>query len=325
MPLTNFKDGIASMGVPVLGAQGFLTQGQSWFVKPVSGNDGNTGKTPLRAFKTMAKALSAAVADRNDVVYFFSEGNAAAEATDYQSATLDWNKDCVHIIGINAGNMLSQRSRIAFASAYDTASNLMTVSASGCLIANMQIYAGVAGTNPTGCLQVTGDRNHFFNCHIAGIGNDANDIAGAYSLKLDGADENLFEKCTIGLTTIARGTNANADILIDTDSKLDIWKDCVIARRIEHNTNAPLVQLADATSIQDFIMFDNCSFISCDVNYAYTNGGVFSLPALTAGYIIVKDSIATNASKWDVNDRDKIELFNSPTPAADTAGITRLV
>lgn len=308
-----------------------VTQGKAIYVKPYTGSDSNSGKRPDRAVKTLSQALSLATADRNDVVYLFSESNTGAYTTDYQSSTLDWNKDGVHLIGINSGSPLSQRSRVAFISTYVTASNLFTLSADNCLIQNIQLFAGVADTHPTGCVKVTGDRNVFRNCHIAGIGADEMDIAGASSLFLDGAEECLFDHCFIGLNTVAAGSAANSEILIDSDTKNVIFEDCRIFRRIEHATQHPLVKLADATSIQEMIEFVRCAFISTSTNYATIQSGVFKLTAdLTAGIIVVRDSYAYNgplaaAGKWDVDDRDKIKIVGHPTPAADTCSLPRAV
>jgi hypothetical protein len=319
-----------AMGMNVM-ALPQVTQGKAIYVKPYSGSDNYSGKRPDRAVKTLAKALSLATADQNDVVYLFSESNSAASTTDYQSSTLDWNKDGVHLVGINSGSPMSQRSRVALISTYVTASNLFTLSADNCLIANVSFFAGVADTHPTGCLQVTGDRNAFQNCHIAGIGNDNNDIAGAYSLYLNGVEETLFKNCKIGLNTVDAGTAANSEILIANTVKNVFFEDCTIFRRIEHATNHPLVKIAAATSIDEFLMFDRCAFISTSTNYGTIQSGVFKLVAdLTQGIIVVKDSYAYNgplaaAGKWDVDDRDKIKIVGHPTPAADTCSIPRAV
>jgi hypothetical protein len=308
-----------------------FTQGDIWHVKPYSGNDGNTGKRPDQALKTLSQAHTLATANQNDVVLLYAESNTASATTDYQSSTLTWSKDMVHLIGVGAPAIMSPRARIAFISTYVTASNLMTVSADGCIFANLGLFAGVADTHPTGCLKVTGTRNIFRKCHIAGIGNDSMDIAGAYSLMLDAAEEVLFDRCYIGLNTIDAGSAANSDILIDTATKNCEFYECKIYRRIEHATNHPLVKLADATAIDEFLLFTRCGFISTATNYAYTQGGVFKLAAdLTQGLIILDNCYAVNdnaaaAGKWDVDDRDKICIIASPTPAADTAGLIRVV
>lgn len=313
-----------------LGAQ-FLTQGRTWYVKPRTGSDGADGKSPRTAFKTLAQALSAATANQNDVVFLFAEGNSSANCTDYQSATLDWNKDLVHLIGVNAGGSISQRSRVALLSTYDTASNLFTLSANGCLIANIAFYAGVAGTNPTGCVKVTGNRNRFVRCHLVGIGNTANDIAGAYSLKLDAAEENEFDHCVIGLFTVARGAQLNAEILFDTAAKENLFENCRIVSQVSHASNHVLVEVADATGVDAFNYFQGCKFLYQSANYGAAATGVMRLPALTQGYLLVDANCATMSDapgtliKWDVNDRNKIAIVGAVKPAGDTSNVALLV
>lgn len=326
---------IPSLGLQFYGSPGLLSQGKSIFVKPSSGSDSNNGLRPDRAVKTLAKALSLATANQNDVVYMFAESNTAGSTTDYQSSTLDWNKDAVHLIGVNCGNFLSQRSRVAFLSTYNTASNLFTLSANGCLIANLELFAGVAGANPTGAMKITGIRNHLLNLMIAGIGNDNNDIAGAYSLYLNGAQECLIEECQIGLQTIDAGTAANSEVLIAASGGNPVknieFRGGNIYRRIEHATNHPLVKVAAATSIDGFIRFKkNFGFESFSTNDGFSNAGVFKFVAQpTQGKVIIDPTCyatnGTTAGKWDVDDYNYIIVTGSPTPAADTAQIGRYV
>jgi hypothetical protein len=332
MAITNFPNGISSFGMPILGSP-FVTQGKYWFVKPSSGSDAWDGTTPDTAFKTLAKALSAATANRNDIVFLFSESDTAASTTDYQSATLDWNKDLVHLVGVGSPSPMSNRARVAFISTYVTASNLFTLSADGCIVNNIAFFAEVASANPTGAFLLTGSRNYIHRCHIAGIGHDTMDTAGAYTLKVDGAQECEFNDCRIGLNTIAAGTAANSEILIDSATKNVMWRNCHIFRRIEHATNHPLVKLADATAIEEMIEFEDCRFISTSTNYGTIQSGAFKLTAdLTQGIILISggktllyNGPLAAAGKWDVDDRDKIKIMLPVTPAADTAGITRAV
>lgn len=330
---TNFPNGITSRGVPVTasGLAGLVApQGDVYFVKPVTGADGNTGKSIAQAFKTIEQAYNATTANQNDIIFFIPEGNSADNSSSRVSTTLTWAKDMVHLIGVNNGVNVSPRSRLAFVSTVDAAVPLLTVSANGCLFANFQFFMGVAGTLPVGAVNVTGDRNHFVNCHIAGIGNDANDIAGAYSLKLDTASENKFSNCTFGITTIGAGSAANAEVLVDGSSARNEFTDCKFTRRVDHASNFVFIQLADATAIEDYLLFDNCRFIPTSTNYAIAMGAISSLPILTQGVVIYDRCSAfksdnSTAPKWDVNDRDKSQIVADPTPAADTAGVGRQV
>ena len=308
-----------------------MTQGKIWHVKPYSGRDSRDGKTANTAVKTLAKALSKATANQNDIVLLYAESNSAASTTDYQSSTLDWNKDMVHLVGVNAGSPLGLRSRVAFASAYNTASNLFTLSADSCFISNIEFFAGVAGTSPTGCMQVTGDRNYLKNCVIAGIGADTNDIADAYSLYLNGVEHMLIEDCEIGLQTIDAGTAANSEILMANTVKNVVFSGGKVVRRIEHATNHPLVKVAGATSLDGIIEFKrNFGFISYSTNNGFSNASPFKFVAQpTQGKIVIDPTCymtnGTTAGKWDVGDYDTIIVTGSPTPAADTAQIGRYV
>jgi hypothetical protein len=155
----------------------FPTQGKVFFVKPYSGSDGNSGRSPKKAFKTLVKALASATANQNDVVYLMAEGNSASLTTDYQAAALDWNKDGVHLIGVGSGAMIGGRSRIGQLSTVKTIEDLFTVSADNCFIANIEVFQGVASSTATleRAVVVSGQRNHFVNCQFSGIGDTSMD------------------------------------------------------------------------------------------------------------------------------------------------------
>jgi len=298
-----------------------ITQGQAFFVNPYYGT-GN-GKKPSGAFTSLAVAKDKMTTNKNDVAYMLGAHNTSTYTTDYLSATLDWDKDLAHIIGIGAGQLFSPRSRIGFASTYNTASNLFTVSGNGNLFQGLQFYAGVAGTLPTGALQVTGSRNVFRNCHIAGIGATTNDIAGAYSLYLNGGAENLFENCVIGLDTIDRGTALNYEILVNNGAARNVFRHCIILSRIKHATNHPQVYFGSATALGDpsFTMFDHCTFINTSTNYAYTQTYIIAEAAnLTAGVCIVKFGMGIGATYWSAAS-GHVVVNNTAKPSDYTAGI----
>jgi hypothetical protein len=180
-------------------------------------------------------------------------------------------------------------------------------------------------------MKVTGKRNHVVKCHIAGIGATTNDIAGAYSLRLNGSEENLYEDCVIGLDSVVRSAAANCEILVDTVATREEFRNCKIISMIGHATNHPQVRLTGATAIDRTLDFVNCRFINESINYAFAQAGVFKLSAvLTQGFINLVNCFGqasdnSTVVKWDADDRNLIALFNAPTPAADTAGMARMV
>jgi hypothetical protein len=234
-----------------------FTQGKIFHVKPYSGNDTHNGLSPSGALKTLVAALAKCTAGENDVVLLYAESNTSAQTTDYQAATLTWNKDLTHLIGVTSGVSMSPRARLAMATAYNAAGPVMTVSANGCYIANIQIFMGVAGTAPLGALSVTGARNRFDNCHILGMGNSTNDVANAYSLQLSGAEECEFHNCTIGSDRTALGAAANSQVRFTSTAKNILFKDCRFRLCSTHATNHLFVRAA-ASSLDGAVVFQNC-------------------------------------------------------------------
>jgi hypothetical protein len=228
MPLTNFPNGLSSFGVPVFGSGIPPFTGKHIFVKPITGSDGNTGKDPAHAVATLTKAQALATANQNDCVLMIQESNTAASTTDYQSTALDWAKDGVHLIGIGAAPMIGSRVRIAQAAAVKTIEDLFTVSANNCVIANLEIYQGVASATATleRAMVVSGMRNKIFNCQISGIGDLSMDDAGSCSLAVTGA-ENHFISDYIGLDTVLRTTSVS-EVNISTAATRTIFDDCII-------------------------------------------------------------------------------------------------
>lgn len=250
--MSNFADGLFQFqGVPVP----IVFSGTSYFVKPSTGSDGNSGRTIDEPFKTLARALVFARANNNDVVYFIAESNTAANTTDYQSVVLDWNKDGVHLIGINSSSFIGQRSRISnLVTANAITDGLFLVSANGCYISGIGVFQGQAATNPTGAsiaVSVTGERNHFYNCQFSGIGHAELDDATSRSLKVSGG-ENYFDRCYIGLNTIIRAT-ATAEVEVSAGAR-NIFKDCMIDSYTSLSTFKALL----CGTPDRFVLLNNC-------------------------------------------------------------------
>ena len=324
--LTAKFNNISVGGVPMAGG-GVITQGKSIFVKPYSGSDGNNGLSTSSAVKTLSKALSLATADKNDIVYLLAESNSASATTDYQSTTLDWNKDMVHLIGIGSGNPISSRSRLAWLSTASSASDipLMTVSADGCYIANIGLFTGINDANLSFGLNVTGDRNRFENVSSVWPGHDTNDCAGGYALKVDGVVDTIFKDCFFGSYTISTGSAANSVVLMDTGLSGVIFENCLFMHRTTHATDSVLLKTADnATLGFGCVWFRRCNFIGVPEASTAATAVATITASQTDGYIIMEDC-TTNLSKWDNTDADMIYIMNGPTPAADTCGVARAV
>src|SRR5207253_10939378 len=119
---------------------------------------------------------------KNDTVVLVGNGVTGGAARVNSSFT--WAKNATHLVGVSSGVNISNRSRIAPSSGQAAFTPFFTVSGSGCLFSNVQLFMGfgTGTTNQLG-LVVTGGRNMVIDCHIAGIGdNESAQSAGSRSL-----------------------------------------------------------------------------------------------------------------------------------------------
>ncbi len=234
----------------------FPTQGNIYFVNPRTGVDVNPGTVQL-PFKSLRQALSVCTAGQNDIVYLLAASNTASQTTDYLATNLNWNKDLVHLIGINAGGAIGQRSRIANLATAVAMAPMLTVSANGCLIKNVEVIQGTPGSGTTSiAMLVSGDRNHIVNCQISGNADltGVADVAGSRSLKVSGA-ENTFDGCYIGVDTVLRATQTT-ELEISAGAR-NIFRDCQVE---SYTSLSTFKAVSVATGCDRFIRFDNCMF-----------------------------------------------------------------
>ena len=325
MPLTNFPNGLSSFGVPLIGGGGLLPySGTYFFVKPYSGNDGNNGKSPAKALKTLARALALATADKGDVVYMIAESNTAALTSDYQTAALDWNKDGVHLIGVNAGPIMSHRSRIAALSTVLDIADLFTVSADGCLIANLEIIYSLSGATSaaTRAMVVSGQRNHITNCHIGGIGHLDQDDAAARSLTVTGA-ENYFSNDYIGLDTVLR-TNALGEMEIQAAGNRNVFDNCIINSMCGATTFKAVLMNTVGSSAHSATWFRNTMFCACQ-NRSGTLIPTGALIFSYAGAVFINGGGAFGYTDMCTADNANVYVLSNSGLAADIvdAGVAR--
>lgn len=239
----------------------FPAQGNIYFVNPGTGSDSNPG-TAQSPLATLAQALSLATAGQNDIVYLLAHSNSAGSTTDYQVSNLNWNKDLVHLIGVNGSPFLGQRSRISNNAGVAAFANLFTLSANGCMIANIEFFQGAGNTNPSAastCVTVSGQRNHFVNCQISGVGDTTLDDAGSNSLTITGS-ENLFDSCYIGLDTVIRAT-ATAECVITGAVARTIFRGCMFS---SYTSGSTFKAVSIPTGADRFVRFDNCTFYASE-------------------------------------------------------------
>lgn len=303
---TNFPNGVYSKGVPLLGSQGFMTRGNSFFVDPANGDDGGPGDRIDKPYKTLTKAYSMCTANQNDVVYII--GGATGVSL---SEAFVWAKDNTHLIGISGGAWYGQRSRIGHS---DDFTPVVTFSAKDCLIKNINFLTGRGdAANLIGVL-VSGSRNVFEGCSFSPMLHQTEaDTAGSIGLSITSA-QNHFKDCFFGNDTIDRGA-ANCLIKLTGASKV-LFDNCIFLQRVDETT--PVI--VDATGALGFInLFRDCQFISASVNYGTTAGAAFKGANSDSTRILLVNPVVLGFT--DIQSSDTGAIYVNPaTATADDIG-----
>lgn len=310
-------------GVPVSSLLPFYNGGKVFFVDAKNGSDSASGKTPSKALKTVSKAYQLARNGLNDVVFVLSNTDDTDATDDYTSrltATFTWSKNRVHLVGASAPTSISQRARVATATGQTAAIDpLITVSGIGNIFMNVQLFNGINAEVAANGAKVSGQRNYFYNVHFAGIGDDDNDVAGAYSLSLDGGDENLFERCTIGLETTAKGTNANSEIVFANAAQRNEFRDCKIMTFAEAAGHQHV--LAGASALEGTTVFENCIFTNKVQGGSTGMTESFSVNATQNGNFTLINCF-TDAADWEATPTDHVRTLGAVTDQGILASVS---
>ncbi len=295
--MTTFGDQVFQHGGAAV--SGPLSTGPAVYIKPGTGSDGHRGNRPDRSVKTLSKAQTLMPADKNGVIYLISEDNSASGTTARISdATFDFSNDGTKIQGINQNGMIGQRSRISNTSGIGAITPLITWSANNSSMSNVHVLYSEANASAKGCFDVTGERNYFYRCHFAGMASATQDVADAYSLRVQG-DENMFEECVIGIDTTDTGTGQNSELRFEGTADRTIFKRCLFLTYATANTQH-FIEFPD-NSIDRFALFDNCIFINAGQaeGSGQTMTEAIEVGTNPGGSIIFKDCCVIGATEWD--------------------------
>ena len=282
-------------------------------VDPTNGSDSNAGTSFKAPLASIAAAYALCVAGQHDVVLLL-----AGATGNTLSAALTWSKDYTHLVGLCAPVRTAQRARIFQLSTLTAASPLITISASGCIFKDLYIFQGVADATSLINVSVTGGRNYFENVHFAGGGHATQAVDGGASLYLNGAEENYFKDCTIGVDTIDAGTGMSG-ILFAGEAHRNHFQNCVVRMRAG-NAGANWVEIADATGIDRDTLFDRCIFLNNSAT-SLTSGFVIPAGMGAPRKLFLKDCMLYGATKLDANDRGVLFGNMSAVTGADGSGV----
>jgi hypothetical protein len=285
--------------------------GEIFYVDANNGSDSSGGKSWEDAFKTLTKAHDACTTNNYDVIIVAPNGTSGTS----EVAGITWDKNHITVIGATAPVGISQRARILWTT--DATDPCLTVSGQGNRFINLQL-ATYQDSNDV-LVYVTGDRNYFGNVHFAGIGSaTCGDDATARCISLSGAEENLFEGCTIGLDTIARSTS-NALVELASASTRNVFSDCDFISYAD-NSGALFVKAASAGDIDRFVMFKRCLFHNAANSSATTMTVAMDLHASVGGTVLLYDSWLFGATDW-ADDFTAVEVAGGTQATGATAGL----
>lgn len=307
MGTTNFS-GLAVAGVPTIGTGGLLPfTGNYYFVNEATGADGNTGAAD-QPLATLARAQALATANQNDVVFL--------TGTVHTTATVNWAKNFVHLIALDAPST-NPRGRIS-QSGSAVFSPLVNVTAQGCIFANLGTFHGFADASTQVCWTDSGGRNYYYNTAFLGMGNaTAAAQAGSRSLLISGSTgENIFDRCIIGLDTVARATNANASLEFTGGSPRNIFRNCNF--QMDSALAGNLHFTVGSGGIDRYALFQDCTFFN-----AINSGGtgisvVATVNASAGGSVLLKNCTSVGATVYATTGPIYVD---GAVPTGNTSGL----
>lgn len=318
MPLTNFPNGISSFGVPILGGGNPImprSVGNVYYVDQTSGDDALDGLSPATAVAKLSRAHSLMTADQDDVAIVYG---AVANIAVRETATLTWSKNKCHIIGANAFNRVAHRVSLRAASGSEF-TPLMTVSADGCVFANMHLYHGYDDASAQVCLNVTGERNSWYNVHIGGMGHaTAASQTGGRSLVIAGGSgngEHYFKNCVIGLDTTDHDA-VNAELEISGGSPRNVFEDCIFTTFTGSSGAGREFVLIGSGGIDRWLIFRKCYFINAVQSTATTMTQGMSVHASAGGTVFLEDCWFHGVTDIETSASGNVFISN---PVVDTA------
>lgn len=230
--MTTVSDGLFQYGGAPVGTYGNTPiprpGGSVWFVDGDNGLDGNSGRKPETAFKTIGAAATSTNAElkEGDTIYVFAK-TYTTSATDPASyaETIIITTPQISIIGV--GNSRTQGGLPQMKIGGSSTTSMITIRAGGVTIANM----GINGASSTGG-GIEIDQNAagsevigtaILNCHFKNCKKHATNggLGGAINWSVDGGGwqtlikGNRFYKCLADIVVIGTSNTVPQDVVIE--------------------------------------------------------------------------------------------------------------
>ena len=111
-----------------------VTQGKVIFLDPLNGSDASNGETVGEAVASFAVAEGLLTANQNDILCYLA-GSTSLTVT----ASMDWDKNYTHFIGVGAPTGRANRARIFHSG---NISPMLNITATGCMFDNFYMSHG---------------------------------------------------------------------------------------------------------------------------------------------------------------------------------------
>ena len=293
--ITKFPNGVSSYGAPVTGNQipfgiGVGGVGNTYFVDPTNGSDGNAGTSPEAAFASISQAHTAVLTKNQDKVVL--SANAAHAQTEMLSIT----KDRVHFIGTDGRSGIGMGARTRVTMGVTTAATdlgVMQNTGVGNSFTGIKFDSGNTVAESLYGIVEAGEYAVYNRCELY-KSTDLDD-AGASELALNG-DSAQFVGCYIGSTANITG-NIRANVLctggIVSGKKL---RDChfidtFFAAKAD-DTDKVFVYGANATDVERSLTFKGCTFFNNPLSAGTPAAAIAFGAAQTEGAVFVDATTA---------------------------------
>ena len=282
--ITNFPNGISSMGVPVPGNGIPVTTGRYIFVDATNGADGNDGRTLGTAVQTIAQAYSLATSNADDVIVL------STYADHTLTAMLDISKSRVHFVSLDSyGRKYGQRAKIvmgvttAITDVFAVKTTGVGVTFNGIKFVNNNTL-----TQNVAAVGVGGEYNVFSNCEFYDSTRLTSDTHAEVVLNGDSAQ---FNNCTFGsLADAVIGSKIRPAILLTAGTvgaglvSRDVLFDGCRFWKQAGGTATAMVKGA-AADVERVMEFHNCQFVANPLGSA--PAVAIDVATLTVGMIIL--------------------------------------
>lgn len=309
--MSNFKFGIESMGVPLIGSGIPASFGDYFFVDVERGSDGShDGLSMDEPFKTVKKAYDTARTNQNDVIVLSAVG------THTLIDEIIWSKNRIHLVGLGGGSRyMGQRTKVSMGVTTGSAKAILQITGIGNTFTNIKFRSTDTLATSLYCIADGGEFTQFTHCWME----KATDLdqTGAAEL-LCNSDTGFYKNCTIG-NTIYEVSVARANILFTREiitgkvARDVIFEHCLILNKTSAAGSGHFK--ATANDVERLMLFKKCTFWTAKTSSATQALVALIASALTDAEILLQDCVVQNVT--NVADNTKGIFTNSPTPVAN--------